>query len=1161
MKRNYLLLLVTLKCSVTKAQTNLKTALFLFLFTLANGIFAQTPGLNASASLTPNLASNPYYYWYKNQKKYLQLNTSKKFLLLKNNVTDSASLSQRIGNPHFKGGKISRSKVLYGLSKHDSLSSEKNYCVVENMSKDTSFVNNSDILYEAPAFSFSNAEVAVLSHLFYVKLKHDTDIAQLQTLAAQHTVEILGNNHFMPLWYTLSCSKQSSGNAMQMANLFYETGLFTAAEPDLMTKNHLSSCPPNDQHFSWQWNLYNTGQYDGFPYYGDSLHPDIKICNVWDYYSKGSNDVIVAVIDMGVQANHPDLNNIHPVSYYSDFDLSPDPWGPWNPHGTEVAGIIGANMNNNIGIAGVAPESPIMSVRSDLSGLVPNLPQSMANAISFAWKNGASVINNSWYLPAPYQDQIVVDAIDSALTYGRNGLGCVVVFSSGPNDNSASIGFPANSLSDIIVVGAISPCGERWTPTSCEMYPYGDTLGEGSRYGSELDIMAPGVWVPSTDVTWWPYTGYINTGSPLSSNHTHISGTSLAAPHVAGVAALMLAVNPFLPQHQVGTYINQTAQKINPNGYPPNNWYYGNTYNYSYNLTSHPDGSWNNEMGYGLLDAFGAVVAAKSSCSYYGGSDPDLYMKDQYYDFGEQPFIDYLHPTAPVYWNSPDIWVRQQPDGFTNQIHQNAEYGQANYVYVRVRNKGCGTSAGNDTLNLYWAKASSAIAWPNMWTGLMNTPSLQWGNILGTQIIDSLNTGEHTIFEFVWYPPNPADYGSYEPWHFCLLARIIETNKAPSYGIPYAQGSSSTGHANSNNNIALKNMSVYNIIRNEPLSNVIGVGNIHETRIDKVKFTFSIPSEQQSHPIIKYAQVKLHLDNGLKRCWVTGGRQGENIEMQNDSTIVMKGDGAWIGNIAFDANEYHKLGVEIIPTSEPTQDESHHFSFDIIQHDDTALTGGERFEVNFETNNEEQERIAQSTSISTPTIIPGNPTTEDSIKAKYNLRFPSQPAYQLSLTAVSVSGSVVTIEEHFAQGLLTLITDVPQTSTIGLLPAGYYKLVCKLHRYEFAGNNAYNEIALDKDSTFFIVTGSPVSVVENANLLQSLSMRPNPAANKLNISSDKNVNDLQIQIVSLTGENLLSTNCKSNCEIDISQLLQGVYFVNIYQKEKFIGVKKLVVMR
>ena len=90
------------------------------------------------------------------------------------------------------------------------------------------------------------------------------------------------------------------------------------------------------------------------------------------------------------------------------------------------------------------------------------------------------------------QFQIIDDAIDNALTQGRNGLGTVVVFAAG-NDNGG-VSYPANSNSEIITVGALSPCGERKSPNSCD----GETTW-GSNFGAELDIMAPGVLIPTTD--------------------------------------------------------------------------------------------------------------------------------------------------------------------------------------------------------------------------------------------------------------------------------------------------------------------------------------------------------------------------------------------------------------------------------------------------------------------------------------------------------------------------------------------------------------------------------------------------------------------------------------------------------------------------------------
>ena len=166
-----------------------------------------------------------------------------------------------------------------------------------------------------------------------------------------------------------------------------------------------------------------------------------------------------------------------------------------------------------------------------------------------------------------------------ALSHGRNGKGCVVVFAAG-NDNS-SVNYPANSNDSIIVVGAMSPCGERKNPSSCD--------GEnwwGSNYGNELDVVAPGVKIRTTDNV-----GIV--GKTQTDYMTNFNGTSSACPHVAAVAGLILSVNQNLTQKDVADIIELTAQKV------------GN-YSYTQN-TGRSNGTWNNEMGYGLVDAYAAV--------------------------------------------------------------------------------------------------------------------------------------------------------------------------------------------------------------------------------------------------------------------------------------------------------------------------------------------------------------------------------------------------------------------------------------------------------------------------------------------------------------------------------------------------------------------------
>lgn len=106
------------------------------------------------------------------------------------------------------------------------------------------------IIYISPFFLCGKEEEVGLSHLFYVRLFKSEDLTILENIAKENNVEIIGNNKFMPLWYTLACTKKSVGNAIEMANLFYESGKFNAAEPDLMVDD-LPMCV-DDDYFSYQ---------------------------------------------------------------------------------------------------------------------------------------------------------------------------------------------------------------------------------------------------------------------------------------------------------------------------------------------------------------------------------------------------------------------------------------------------------------------------------------------------------------------------------------------------------------------------------------------------------------------------------------------------------------------------------------------------------------------------------------------------------------------------------------------------------------------------------------------------------------------------------------------------------------------------------------------
>ncbi len=364
----------------------------------------------------------------------------------------------------------------------------------------------------------------------------------------------------MPLWFTLSCDRESLFNSIEMANLFYETGLFENSEPELLYHNLLLS---NDQYFSNQWGLKNVGQHC------NTSNIDIRAESAWNI-STGSSNIRVAVFDQGVKMDHSDLkNNIYKTGYDAETNTTPSILR--STHGTPCAGIVAAQQNNIIGISGVAPTSKLISISINLNW--SNTPQQLANGFNWSWQNGADIISNSWGGYAP--SSIIDNAIINTLSQGRNGKGTVVIFASG-NENNTAIRYPGNSNPDILVVGAISPKGERKSYTSC------DSEGWGSCYGVQLDVVAPGVFIPTTTYTG----GYTQT----------FNGTSSACPHVAGIAALVLSVNPSLTALQVRNIIENTAQKVG---------------GYSYKTVSgRPNGTWHQEMGYGLVDAYAAVKAA-----------------------------------------------------------------------------------------------------------------------------------------------------------------------------------------------------------------------------------------------------------------------------------------------------------------------------------------------------------------------------------------------------------------------------------------------------------------------------------------------------------------------------------------------------------------------
>ena len=495
-----------------------------------------------------------YYYWYHGRKVFLKRNDQKQYVVYNNDIDRQTYLNNETFNNQLNEMHYARIKPLDG----DKVREKKlKWRIIERANtKAIDTISMSHVAYSSPFYTSSIGDEIGISHLFYVKLKSKEDENLLINMAENYKVDVIGNDEFLPLWYTLSCDNQSYGDALKMSNVFYESGLFEAAEPDIMVDLAMSSSSsfsPNDTYFNRQWNLVGTNSINWSQAY---------------QLAKGDN-VNVAIIDEGIEHLHPDLPSV--FNGYDTVSQNVDVGNVvYGPHGTACAGIIAALVNNNKGISGIAPNATIFSVCHPLKAS-PNAIQQLANGLEIACLSN-DVVSCSWGGNSLTSSMIEDALYYYAFTWGRNGKGTVVVFATG-NSNS-NVAFPANCNENIIAVGAITTNGRR---------------ANFSNYGTELDVVAPGDYIPTTDA-------FGSNGYEPSDYKLDFDGTSAACPHVAGVAALMLSVNPNLTGEEVAEIIEKTACKVG---------------GYAYSTVSNrPNGIWNREMGYGLVDAYAAVSEA-----------------------------------------------------------------------------------------------------------------------------------------------------------------------------------------------------------------------------------------------------------------------------------------------------------------------------------------------------------------------------------------------------------------------------------------------------------------------------------------------------------------------------------------------------------------------
>ena len=266
----------------------------------------------------------------------------------------------------------------------------------------------------------------------------------------------------------------------------------------------------------------------------------------WDLFGSPrtdpGKDVVVAVIDTGVNYGHSDLggckwintgevagNNIDDdgngyVDDMNGWDFVNNDNNPYDGHGhgTHCSGTIAAATNNARGIAGMAPNAKIMALKG-LSDGGSGYISWLSNCVIYATDNGADVLSNSW--GGGGSSSTLTNAMNYA--YSR---GCVIVAAAG-NSNTNVSGFQPANIANVIAVAATD---------------FNDIRAYFSNYGAMIDVSAPGVRILST----------------TENGYSAWQGTSMACPHVAGIAALIVSKEPMLTNAQVRQRLRDTADNI-----------------------------------------------------------------------------------------------------------------------------------------------------------------------------------------------------------------------------------------------------------------------------------------------------------------------------------------------------------------------------------------------------------------------------------------------------------------------------------------------------------------------------------------------------------------------------------------------------------------------
>jgi subtilisin family serine protease len=522
----------------------------------------QSSGLSASAVLSasamygqPDIADRPLFYYSHERQIPLTVSTEKIGLYFPKDADPAVIDAVIAADADFAG--VEERETGPGLR---LVRLREGFTANGVLSKVSACAAVDGVQYASPVFVSARGHESLLTGTFMVSFERDVTDEAIDAMNVENGVEIVRVKTYKQdilRRYLLRAATNDPRAFLDTVNRYYEDARTRYAVPNFHRLDVFQSTTPDDTYYGNQWHL-----------------PQIDAPDAWDVET-GDPSITIAIIDSGVDYDHEDLwdnvwenaaeiggtTNVDDDSngYVDDyhgwdfFDDDNDPDDDYH-HGTCCAGLAAAVSNNGLGVAGVAWECGILPLRP--MGAEGYTESACADAIDYAWENGADVLSCSWGWEDNPVDAITY-AIQDAKRYGRDHKGSVVVFASG-NDilNPDYVQYPA-SLKEVIAVGATNVNDGRYC-YSC--------------YGPELDVVAPsapflaflcpseGMW--TTDITG------LDAGINASvlenwgnGNYTKIfNGTSASCPVVAGLAGLILSLDPSLTAAQVQAIIQFSAE-------------------------------------------------------------------------------------------------------------------------------------------------------------------------------------------------------------------------------------------------------------------------------------------------------------------------------------------------------------------------------------------------------------------------------------------------------------------------------------------------------------------------------------------------------------------------------------------------------------------------